>query len=124
MKKIKPSLLWEITEQRPVSLTEKERQQLARHLGERIAHLVEERFSSYGNFCRANGIPERLFYRIKKGGNPGLQTILLLAKALNVHPRELFDFDLSRQILYREDFKSWNEYYEWREKNIKQDQRQ
>jgi transcriptional regulator with XRE-family HTH domain len=62
----------------------------------------------------ATGIDERQFFRFKRGGNPGLHTIYLLAKALKVPLKDLFEFDESKEIKRWEDEPGRNEYYKSR----------
>jgi hypothetical protein len=97
----------------PVSLTEMEKKQIGRLVGERFEQLVLKKFKTHRSFLVATGVPERLFFRFKEGGNSTLQTILLFSKALGVHPKELFDIDLSSEIIQRRDFDSWPDYYDY-----------
>ena len=47
-------------------------------------------------FKKENNLSERTYYRLfKKGNNPTIKTLFAIAKALDVHPKELLDFDMT-----------------------------
>lgn len=59
-------------------------------------------------------ISERLIFKLRKGGNPTLHTIALLAKALEVDPVELFDFEKRKGVLLSKDFPDFRDYRAYR----------
>ena len=86
-----------------VTLTEKEQVQIGRQLGARFESLILKKFVTHRSFLVATGVNERQFFRFIRGGNPGLRTVYLFAKAAGVPLIELFDFDTSREIFSWED---------------------
>ncbi|WP_207632827.1 helix-turn-helix domain-containing protein [Foetidibacter luteolus] len=61
---------------------------------QRVLSVCVQQFGSQQRFFRLTGFSERQWYRIvRANSNPTLHSIIMLARALNVHPKELFDYD-------------------------------
>jgi len=61
---------------------------------QKVISICTQRFGNQQSFFKSSGYSERQWYRIIRGNtNPRLHSIITLAKALKVHPKELFDYD-------------------------------
>ena len=87
-----------------IELTQDEKIQLGRHFDHKICRLVKEKYKTEKIFFLTTGIKDRHYWKLVSGGNPGLQTIFLFAKALNVDQKDLLDFDITKKILRCKDF--------------------
>ena len=64
-----------------------------KRLGARIKKLRTQQKISQSQLAFEAGIPREQVGRIEKGSvNTGISTILAIAMALHVHPKELFEF--------------------------------
>ncbi len=62
-------------------------------LGKRIRELRKKQKISQVQLAFEAGIPQKQVSRIERGDiNTGVSTIFAIANALDVHPKELFDF--------------------------------
>jgi hypothetical protein len=98
----------------PIILTDEEKARISEQCGTNLIKLIEEKFEFQQRFVARTDIKERLLFKLRKGGNPTLHTIALLAKALEVHPRELFDFEKREGILLSKDFPGLRAYQAYR----------
>jgi hypothetical protein len=72
----------------------RDRQELEVHFQEKVKQLCKRLYPDQKTFFKATGFDKRQWYRIiGKNANPTLQSIYALAKALQVHPKELFDYE-------------------------------
>jgi hypothetical protein len=102
-----------------VELTEEEKAQVGRRFGKRLNDLCRRDGTSSGLSLLFEAGLERQYFKLRKGGNPTLQTICLCAKVLGVHPRELLDFDNEQKIFVKQDFKDLAQYREFK-KNLEE----
>lgn len=64
-------------------------------IGEKVKQLREEQNLSQRQLAFETGTSETQIRRIEKGQiNTGISTLIAIAKALNIHPRQLLDFKI------------------------------
>ena len=78
-----------------IELTEEEKILIGKHFGAMIWNKACQKYKYPRRLFRGYPHIERRFYKLKKGGNPTLQTIFLFAKILGVSAKELVDFNIS-----------------------------